>query len=175
LLRNTTLTLACVVLILSTVYAQDAGKNEIGLLLGATLTPSIDVAGASGGKLEIGSGITLQLTYARRLVTVPHMALFFEVPALAIPLQDITASIGAVPRNYDSFFATPGFRVKVSPTAGVSPWLSAGGGYALFYSTRVPIGLTGRTTLREEQMAAQFNSAQVSISERPSSCGFRLG
>ena len=127
MLRDTTLTLASFVLLLSTVHRQDA--------LGAAVTPSIGVGGASGGKLVIGSGTIFQLTYARRLGTVPHMALHFEVPAPAIPLQDVATSIGAVPRNYDSFFVTPGLQVKLAPTAGVSPWFSVGGGYAL--STRV--------------------------------------
>ena len=76
------------------------------------------------------------------------MALYFEVPALATPLQDITASIGAVPRNYDSFFVTPGLRVKLAPTAGVSPRFSAGGGYALFDESQFGGGVDFRTPIK---------------------------
>jgi hypothetical protein len=141
---------------LSAAYAQDSRKNEIGLLLGATVTPALDVAGLGGSRLEIGSGTTFQLTYARRLVTVSHLALYFEVPALAIPLQDITASIGAVPRNYDSFFVTPGLRMKLAPTAGVSPWFSAGGGYALFDESANRIDGMHNTTRGTSGGALQF-------------------
>ena len=132
LLRKTVLTITCIVLALFPAYAQDNRKNEIGLLLGGTFTPALNVAGPGANRLEIGSGITFQLTYARQLTTARSMALYFEVPALAIPLQDITSSNGTVPRNYDSFFVTPGLRVKLAPSQRVSPWLSAGGGYALF-------------------------------------------
>lgn len=54
------------------------------------------------------------------------------MPALAIPLQRITAPNGSVPRNYDSFFITPALRVTFAPGRRLSLWFSAGGGYALF-------------------------------------------
>lgn len=105
-------------------------KNELSLLLGATVTPSLKIAG--GGSLDVGSGTTFQLNYARRLASFRNIDLHLEVPALAIPLQKIHASNGALPANYDSFFVTPALRVHFSPAHRVSPWLSAGGGYALF-------------------------------------------
>lgn len=110
--------------------AQTDRKNEIGLLLGGTVTPAVNAA--SGEAVQIGSGITFQLTYARLLHDLTKLGLYFEIPALAIPLQKITALNGAVPRNYDSFFVTPALRLKFEPQASFSPWLSAGGGYALF-------------------------------------------
>ena len=156
MLNKTTSIIACVVLNLSAAYAQDSRKNEIGLLLGATVTPTLNVAGTGGSRLEIGTGTTFQLTYARRLVTTPHLALYLEVPALAIPLQDITASIGAVPRNYDSFFVTPGLRVKLAPTVWISPWFSAGGGYALFDESANRMDGTHNTTRGTNGGAIQF-------------------
>jgi len=144
------------VLAVSGAYSEDSRKNEIGLLLGATVTPTLNVAGTGGTRLEIGTGTTFQLTYARRLVTAPHLVLYFEVPALAIPLQDITAAVGAVPRNYDSFFVTPGLRVKLAPMAGVSPWFSVGGGYALFDESANRIDGTHNTTRGTNGGAVQF-------------------
>ena len=117
------------------VISGEAGaqkKNEVGLLLGATVTPSIQIAAPNPGKLSIGSGVTFQLNYARRLATREGWALDFEVPAVAIPLQEIRASAGVVPKNYDSFFITPAVRVKFAPGSKIAPWISAGGGYALF-------------------------------------------
>jgi len=150
------LIITCVVLAVSAAYAEDSRKNEIGFLLGATVAPTLNVAGTGGTRLEIGTGATFQLTYARRLVTAPHLALYFEVPALATPLQDITASIGAVPRNYDSFFVAPGLRVKLAPTARVSPWFSAGGGYALFDESASRVDGTHNTTRGTNGGAVQF-------------------
>jgi hypothetical protein len=156
LLGKTLLTITWIVLALFSAYAQGNRKNEIGLLLGGTVTPALDVAGPGGDRLEIGSGITFQLTYGRQLASARSMALYFEVPALAIPLQDITASKGAVPANYDSFFVTPGLRVKLAPSARVSPWLSAGGGYALFDESANRIDGTHNTTRGTSGAAVQF-------------------
>ncbi len=154
--RKTMVTIACVVLALFQAHAQANRKNEIGLLLGATVTPGLEIAGSSSSGLRIGSGITFQLTYARQLATARSVALYFEVPALAIPLQNITASSGAVPANYDSFFVTPGLRVKVAPSARVSPWFSAGGGYALFDESANRIDGTHNTTRGTSGGAVQF-------------------
>ena len=132
LLAKALLIVACIVLVLSMAYAQENRKNEIGLLLGGTVTPALDVVGPVSNRLEVGSGITSQLTYARELARTRSLAWYLEVPALATPLQDITTSNGVVPKNYDSFLVTPALRAKLAPSAPVSPWCSAGGGYALF-------------------------------------------
>ena len=109
----------CVVLVFSMACAQENRKNEIGLLLGATVTPALDVAGPVSNRLEIGSGITFQLTYARQLARTRSLAWYFEVPALAIPLQDITASNGVVPKNYDSFFVTPALGHEIAKHSAI--------------------------------------------------------
>jgi hypothetical protein len=93
LLRKSVLTITCIVLALFPAYGQDNRKNEIGLLLGGTFTPALDVAAQDANRLEIGSGITFQLTYARQLTTARSVALYLEVPALAIPLQHITSQM----------------------------------------------------------------------------------
>jgi hypothetical protein len=156
LLRKAVQIIACALLVISIAHAQDNRKNEIGLLLGATVTPALTVAGPGSNRLEIGSGITFQLTYARQLARTRSVAWYFEVPALAIPLQDITASNGVVPKNYDSFFLTPGLRVNLAQSARVSPWLSAGGGYALFDESANRIDGTHNTTRGTSGGAVQF-------------------
>lgn len=124
--------LASIVFALPQSQAQVNRKNEFGLLLGAAVTPEIQVTGPTRHSAQIGSGITFQVTYARQLSRSRIASFHFEVPALAVPLQRITASNGSVPRNYDSFFITPALRVTVAPERRLSPWFSAGGGYALF-------------------------------------------
>ena len=156
MLHKTLVALASLVFAVVPAHAQADRKNEIGLLLGGTVTPALEVAGPGGGSLEIGSGITFQLTYARQLTTRRFAALYFEVPALAIPLQDIKASNGIIPSNYDSFFVTPALRVKLVPSAGLSPWFSAGGGYALFDESANRINGTHNTTRGTNGGALQF-------------------
>ena len=156
LLSKTCLVFACVLFALAQSQAQTNPKNEIGLLLGAAVTPELETTGQVPTSLQIGSGITFQVTYARRLGGDRLVGLYFEVPALAVPLQDITASDGAVPRNYDSFFVTPGLRVKFRPNGRVSPWFSVGGGYALFDESALRIDGTHSTSRGTSGGAAQF-------------------
>jgi hypothetical protein len=114
----------------SDAHAQGPQKNELGLLLGGTQTPAVGIAG--GGSIRVGSGITFQMNYARRLAGKNSLAWYLEFPAVAIPLQDLSSSFGPTPLNYDSFFIAPSLRLKFRPQSRFAPWFSAGGGYALF-------------------------------------------
>lgn len=136
--------------------AQTNRKNELGLLLGATVTPELKATAPAPANVEIGSGITFQLTYARQLSKGRKPSLYFEVPGLAVPLQNIKTSFAPAPRNYDSFFIAPGLRVKLVPDARISPWLSAGGGYALFDESAERVDGTHNLTRGTSGGAVQF-------------------
>jgi hypothetical protein len=147
----------CTLLTLPTAYAQENHKNEVGLLLGATVNPELNLAGPSGAAIKTGAGITFQATYARELAKRGPAAIYFELPFVAIPLQDVRSADGTVPANYASLFVTPGLRVKFKPDAVLSPWLSAGGGYALFdVSARRIDGTPNPATLSTNRGAIQF-------------------
>ncbi len=51
---------------------------------------------------------------------------------MALPNRSLTAPTTTVPQNYASLYVTPGLRLKVLPTARLSPWVALGGGYALY-------------------------------------------
>ncbi len=114
--------------------AQNEAKNELGLLLGATFTPALNISNQTG-KVSFGSGLTFQATYAHRLVALPGAAVYFEVPFAAAPNIDISTSNSSVPASYASLFITPGLRLKLHPNAKVAPWLALGGGYARFHES----------------------------------------
>lgn len=154
--RNTILSLACVAFASIMASAQADRRNELGLLLGATVTPELRTAVPSGGTLQIGSSVTFQIAYARELKSRPDFVFYFEVPALAVPLQRIVGFNGTLPRNYDSFFVTPGMRLKLVPNSRVSPWFSAGGGYALFDESADRMNGTHNTTRGTSGGAVQF-------------------
>ena len=88
----------CLGLMLSSASAQDV-KNELGLLLGGTVTPSLGIAGQDAN-LTLGSALTYQATYARRLLSAKIAAFYFEVPFLAAPLINVSSSDPSVPANY---------------------------------------------------------------------------
>lgn len=130
--------------------AQDR-NNEVGLLLGAAVTPSLTIGPGPAG-IEFGKGLTFQATYARHLLSRAGAQLSFEVPLLAAPSIK-TRSVGiSVPSEYASLFITPGLRLKFLPQAPLSPWVSAGGGYARFHEAAevqdgAPnVGRVGRNT-----------------------------
>lgn len=115
--------------------AEGGSKNELGLLLGATVTPRENLTGQSSN-IEFGSGMVFQATYARRLTDFRTAALYFEVPFVATPLVDLSSSNVAVPANYAYLFVTPGLRLKFKPNAPASPWISLGGGYGDFEESK---------------------------------------
>jgi hypothetical protein len=155
-LRKRVLTLVLVGFAFLVSHAQANRKNELGLLLGATVIPDLQTVAPVTSPLRVGSGMTFQLAYARQLSSGQALRFYFEVPALAVPLQDITASNGIVPRNYDSFFVTPGIRLQLAPNHRVSPWFSAGGGYALFDESANRMDGTHNTTRGTSGGAVQF-------------------
>jgi opacity protein-like surface antigen len=118
--------------------AQETRKNELGLLLGATVTPGRTITPAVvDPNINIGTGLTFQATYARRVTNGRTAALYLEVPFVAMPNAYVRSGTNAVPEAYASLFVTPGLRVRFAPTGRVSPWLSLGGGYARFDESSV--------------------------------------
>ena len=147
---------ACVVCMLVQGNAQENKKNELGLLLGAIVTPTLTTAGPAPTQIEVSPGITFQLNYARRLWLTRSAGLYLEIPALAIPLQEIRATNTSVPKNYDSFFVTPSLRVQLAPRNRISPWFSVGGGYALFDESVERLNGTHNITRGTSGGAVQF-------------------
>lgn len=108
-------------------------------------------------KITFGSGITFQATYARRLVGLKAAAISFELPFIAAPNVRVSSTANAVPANYASLFITPGLRVKIRPTAAISPWISVGGGYARFHeSAELQDGSPNPGRIGANRGAAQF-------------------
>ena len=115
-------------------FAQEK-DNEVGLLLGGQFTPSQSIEASApvpDRNIDIGSGIAFQATYARRLTGTERAALYFEVPFIAAPRQELKSGTGALPDHYASLYITPGLRVKLRPNETVAPWFSVGCGYARF-------------------------------------------
>ena len=122
-------------------------KNEVGLVIGGTVTPSqtssrgTSLIGPSGTALPnrditFDSSLTLGAEYDRRLGLTRRIAVYGGIDFLASP-NDVKLSqqIQNVPSQYAFIFLTPHVRVKFHPSGAFSPWLSFGGGYARFRET----------------------------------------
>lgn len=110
--------------------SEGALNNEVGLVIGATETPSVGLQ--RGDSVHLNSAFTLGAEYDRRIVG-RRIALYAGVDFLATPF-DVKASFPRpdITPQYAYVFITPHVRVKFHPDAALQPWLEFGGGYANF-------------------------------------------
>jgi len=127
--------------------AQAQQKNEVGLVIGATTSPSIGLASGSSvvaptQNLSFGSSLALGAEYDRRLnsgSTAFYVGLDFLASPFDVKLNQPPA--GTSP-EFAYIFLTPHVRVKFNADGALKPWLSFGGGYARL----TPFGQTSSTT-----------------------------
>jgi len=124
--------------LLPSAYSQT--KNEVGLQIGATTTPSQTLS--QGGDLSFNASLALGAEYDRRLATPKRVAIYGGADFLASPFDvKLSQPPQGVSPQYAYVFLTPHVRVKFNPSSSIAPWLSFGGGYARFLE-KAPSGST---------------------------------
>lgn len=94
-----------------------------------------------------GAGVGFQLNYAHRFFHVPLISVYGEIPFQAG--FNSSFSVADLAReNYNSYYVTPGVKVKFAPGFIVSPYLAAGVGWSHFSSTQ--------TSASDTQFAADW-------------------
>ena len=129
-------------------------KNELSGLIGRTFVSDHGVTGTStpGALLTSGAGLSFQANYGRQLVDLGLVGLTGEVPFVVNFSEKVRYDLNLVPKDYKSFFVTPSIRANLFPGSGISPWVSAGGGFGHFSENStlefggVNPGKTGTTT-----------------------------
>lgn len=115
--------------------AHSQANNEVGLVIGATITPSQSLA--QGSNLTFRPSLALGADYDRRFWNSKRVAVYGGVDFLASPFD---VKLDQRPpdeiRQYAYIFLTPHVRVKFKPQGAIAPWLSFGGGYARFLETQ---------------------------------------
>jgi hypothetical protein len=125
------LILMCVVRVYAEAKASSpTTRNEIGLVIGATETPSIGIA--DGGTIHLNSSLALGVEYDHQLLG-RRTALYGGIDFVASPF-DVKASFPApnVSPQYAYLFLSPHVRLKFNQGGALQPWLLFGGGYADF-------------------------------------------
>jgi hypothetical protein len=113
------------VLCLLVAVAAQAQKNDIALTAGGYFNVS--------SPLSLSVAPVLEGTFAHRIASVPLLGLYAELPVAGSFSSDIPTLSGlTLVRSYTSLFITPGLRVRLAPSFPLSPYLSAGLGYARF-------------------------------------------
>ena len=100
---------------------------------------SNDVAITAGGyfavsnPLSLGAAWAIEGSFAHRLAGAPYLSFSAELPVAGSFNSSIPTLSGvSIARSYTSLFITPGVRLRLAPSFPVSPYLSAGLGYARF-------------------------------------------
>lgn len=117
---------------------------SITLLVSAATAQSNELAIQAGGYFpvdsQIGAGDALVVggSFAHRLVGVPLVSAYVEVPVFATfnSTTNVVQTANGKAR-YSSLFVTPGVKVKLAPEFPISPCLVAGGGVAHFSKSHV--------------------------------------
>lgn len=123
--------------------ARSQDKNEIGLVMGATVTPSRDLRSGSANQVSFDSSLALGAEYDRHLFGNAKAALYGGGDFLASPLDvKLSNPPDDVIGQYAYIFLTPHVRVKFRPQGPISPWLLFGGGYARFLEKK-PVSAPG--------------------------------
>jgi hypothetical protein len=80
------------------------------------------------------NSLFLEGSAAVRLVNAKLAALYFEIPVAGVPRQNLRLSTApaAVFSNLSSLYITPGVRLRFLSVAGISPYVSFGGGVGLY-------------------------------------------
>ena len=111
-----------------TSFAQDVGKNDLGLLLGGGFVPQRTTS--SGVPVNFGTSIAFSADYARR-IKGGETSLYVEFPFVAEPNNKVRSADQQSIVSLASIFIVPSLRVKFASSRVVSPWFSGGFGYGL--------------------------------------------
>jgi hypothetical protein len=77
-------------------------------------------------------------TLGVRLLNAHIASLHLELPVAEIPSQSLSVTPTTISgasilvTHFNTLFITPGLRLKVLPSSGISPWVSVGGGWARY-------------------------------------------
>jgi hypothetical protein len=115
-----------------------AQRNEVAGLIGRTFISDQGIVGSNvfDNELRFGKGLSFEANYARGVLGSSFFTLWLEVPFVVNPDEDLHAALpNRVPQQYSAFILTPSARLNLFPEAGLSPWVSFGGGFAHYGSS----------------------------------------
>jgi opacity protein-like surface antigen len=109
-------------------------NNELSVTVGRTFvsTQTIRNSTAFNPHIHFGNEESVDFNYSRLLKSNPVFALYGELPVAIYPRMDLNTERNVIPKDIGALFVTPSARVNFFPGQGLSPWLSAGGGYGRF-------------------------------------------
>jgi len=120
-----------VVPVLVLVCSALAQVNELSITAGRTFV-STQTVPSTGLPIHFGNPPTVAFNYGRLLTTHRIFGLNAELPVAIYPRMNLNYRYDLIPKDIGALFVTPSVRLNFFPGQGVSPWVSAGGGYGRF-------------------------------------------
>lgn len=130
--------LAFLVVLLSLIASSSfAQVNEVSVTVGRTFvsTQTIKNPTVLPAALHFGNEESFDFGYGRLLKSHGIFGFTAELPVAFYPSMDLSTPSHGIPNSVGALFATPSARVNFFSGAGLSPWVSAGGGYARFFES----------------------------------------
>jgi hypothetical protein len=112
----------------SSAFAQ---VNELSITAGRTFV-STQTVRATGLPVHFGSEETVEFNYGRLLKSHKLFGLYAELPVAIYPRMELNYNLDRVPKDIGALFITPSVRLNIFSGEGLTPWVSAGGGYGRF-------------------------------------------
>lgn len=130
-------------------------QQDLALTIGALSGPNR--VATSRQTLNFSSGVAFQGNYSRYIRSYKHADLYGEIHVLASPQQQVTSTLTSATRDFSALYVTPGVKVKFYPKKKLSPWATAGGGYAMYaQSTKTIAGAVNAAPRHAGSGAFQF-------------------
>ncbi len=127
-----------VLFLVSIVWAQDFSylkeRNELSFTAGRTFV-STQTVQSTDLPLHFGKPASFGFDYGRLLKHHKIFGLYAEVPVAIYPRMNLNYHENVIPANYGALFVTPSVRLNIFSGQGVTPWVSAGGGYGRFWES----------------------------------------
>lgn len=132
------LAMTAMILVAAGVSVAQDEKNEAAVTVGRTFISDRGVLGAPlpDSNVRSGKGLSFNLSYARALRNYKWGSLWFELPFLWNPDEDLHYGANQVPKQYSSMFLTPAARLRFFEGMAFQPWVSFGGGIGHFVASK---------------------------------------
>src|SRR6185436_8594625 len=111
----------CFLVVLFFSNSAFAQSHELGFTIGAAQPED---ARTTEGLANVKKGFAFQIDYSGRIADFGVVALYANTP-LAVATKntiEVLPSVSLATREYQSYYFTPGLKVKVLPKAKVSPY-----------------------------------------------------
>jgi hypothetical protein len=122
-----------VLVLVSSVLAQ---VNELSITAGRTFVSTQTIQNPPPNdpnpNIHFGNEESVAFNYARLLKSHKILGLYAELPVAIYFRMDLNTFENVIPRDIGALFVTPSVRLNIFSGQGVTPWVSAGGGYGRF-------------------------------------------